>query len=238
MRGTGLLISVRDGQEAETALAGGAQLVDVKEPARGSLGAATPAMWREVLQRCRGQVPISAALGELREARGRAPLDALAGFDFAKIGLAGCGPDCRWRERWAELVRRLPRRVTPVAVVYADWSACSAPDPEAVIDQAARTGCGAVLFDTRGKRQGDLLDHLSLVQLSPLVARVRRHGMRLVLAGSLAPGSMAAALALRPDYVAVRGAACRGGRTGRIDLQRVRALRELVCGADVRRAFA
>ena len=36
----GLLVSVRSGAEAEAALAGGADLIDVKEPTRGALGRA------------------------------------------------------------------------------------------------------------------------------------------------------------------------------------------------------
>ena len=46
---TRLLVSVRNGQEAEAALAGGAHVIDVKEPARGSLGRAdetTLRSWR------------------------------------------------------------------------------------------------------------------------------------------------------------------------------------------------
>ena len=33
-----LLVSVRDGREAATALAGGAEMIDAKEPSRGPLG--------------------------------------------------------------------------------------------------------------------------------------------------------------------------------------------------------
>ena len=41
--GRGVLVSVRDAAEAEEALVGGAAVIDVKDPARGSLGAAAPA---------------------------------------------------------------------------------------------------------------------------------------------------------------------------------------------------
>ena len=62
---TGLLISVRSAREAEIALCGGADLIDVKEPARGSLGRAKGSVIRDVVLRIAGQVPVSAALGEL-----------------------------------------------------------------------------------------------------------------------------------------------------------------------------
>src|SRR5207244_7336185 len=45
---TGLLVSVRSAAEAETALAGGADVVDVKEPRRGALGPADPSVWKQV----------------------------------------------------------------------------------------------------------------------------------------------------------------------------------------------
>src|SRR5690606_38342384 len=45
---TQLLVSVRNRAEALAALAGGADLIDVKEPWRGSLGAAPPHVMEEV----------------------------------------------------------------------------------------------------------------------------------------------------------------------------------------------
>ncbi|MBV9124193.1 MAG: hypothetical protein JO112_12620, partial [Planctomycetes bacterium] len=63
----GLLVSVRSAVEAEAALAGGATLIDVKEPAHGSLGRALDAILEEVVACVGGQCPVSAALGELRE---------------------------------------------------------------------------------------------------------------------------------------------------------------------------
>ena len=63
-----LLVSVRDAAEAAAALAGGAALIDVKEPARGSLGRADAATIAAVVAAVGGRVPVSVALGELREA--------------------------------------------------------------------------------------------------------------------------------------------------------------------------
>ena len=64
---TRLLVSVRDASEALAALRGGAALIDVKEPRLGSLGAATPEVWREVRRVVPTEVPCSAALGELKD---------------------------------------------------------------------------------------------------------------------------------------------------------------------------
>ena len=58
---TGLLVSVRNGEEAAQALAGGAAVVDVKEPARGALGRADFGRLAEVVEAVGGRVPLSAS---------------------------------------------------------------------------------------------------------------------------------------------------------------------------------
>jgi (5-formylfuran-3-yl)methyl phosphate synthase len=229
---TGLLISVRDADEAATALAGGGDLVDIKEPGRGALGAASPSVWRDVLAVCQGQVPTSVALGELLEDPDLGDGELLAGFQFAKLGLAGCGEQHWWYQRWTAVLRDLPPSVAPVAVVYADWTGCQAPPPLDIIHRAAQVPCRAVLFDTYSKADGNLWSHLSVRELTPLISRIRATGLQVVLGGSLSGESAALACGLDPDYIAVRGAACRGSRNGPVDLDRVRALADLVHGTS------
>ncbi|MDP7303223.1 MAG: (5-formylfuran-3-yl)methyl phosphate synthase, partial [Pirellulaceae bacterium] len=64
---TELLVSVRDANEAQQALAGGADVIDVKEPARGALGAADPEVWHHVRRAIPLDVRLSVALGELTD---------------------------------------------------------------------------------------------------------------------------------------------------------------------------
>jgi (5-formylfuran-3-yl)methyl phosphate synthase len=248
---TGLLISVRDAEEAATALAGGVDLVDIKEPSRGSLGAASDSVWREVLAVCEspktglapghgcpvpvpfsGRVPTSVALGELLDARADWDFELLAHFQFAKLGLAGCGRQADWVERWSNALRSLPPTVASVAVVYADWQQCEAPPPREIIRRAAELSCKAVLFDTYAKAGGNLFSHLPSVELGQLVAEIRDAALLVVLGGSLAGNAIDQACVFEPDYIAVRGAACRGARTGPVDLQLVRRLAEQVRRAN------
>jgi uncharacterized protein (UPF0264 family) len=69
-----LLVSVRSPVEAEAALAGGAGIIDVKEPRNGPLGRARAEVWREVQLAVTHRVPVSVALGELNEWFGSARL--------------------------------------------------------------------------------------------------------------------------------------------------------------------
>ena len=63
-----LLVSVRTAAEARIALAGGADIVDAKEPSRGSLGAVSPSVLRQICQRIPSERPVSVALGDVSTA--------------------------------------------------------------------------------------------------------------------------------------------------------------------------
>ncbi len=229
---TRLLVSVRSAEEAEQALAGGAALIDVKEPDRGPLGAAAASVIAAVVQRVGGRAPVSAALGELHE--GNALQASLARrVAFAKFGLAGCGDDLRWKDRWRAEVRLLPEGVAPVGVVYADWSAARAPDPREVLAAAAELGCGALLVDTYDKSAGSVANLWSHQQLRWLVTEARAAGMRSVVAGSLCLDDLKALAWLEPDYFGVRRAACSGGRSGRLSAARVDELVDAIGGGRI-----
>ena len=226
----GLLVSVRSAREAEDALAGGADVIDVKEPSRGSLGAADNATIVAVVRKVNGRAPITVAGGELLELGGEGtkkdaiPEPPLGGKLF-KLGLAGCDVWGNWISNWRDRVATMGRSARPVAVVYADWRAAKAPPPKEVLNAAVEIGCPALLIDTGDKSAGGLFTHWPADDLIPFLERVRDRGLISVLAGSLAGEAFTAAAQLRPDLVAVRGAACEGNREGVVSSDRVRRLR-------------
>jgi uncharacterized protein (UPF0264 family) len=220
---TALLVSVRSAAEAEAAVRGGAALIDVKEPAHGSLGRASDPTMLEVVRTVAGRRPVSAALGELADsvAPPEVPLD------YVKWGLAGCG-EADWRRELNEAIRRLSEQGSdcrPVAVAYADWRRAEAPTPDAVCSFAAEHPVGAFLLDTWHKDGSTLLDWLSMAEIERLSDRCRAAGVPLALAGSLGPPEIRLLRPLRPDWFAVRGAACRDRRRdAAIDEEAVRQL--------------
>jgi uncharacterized protein (UPF0264 family) len=211
---------VRSADEALAALAGGADLIDVKEPRAGSLGRAADRTVRDAVAAVAGRRPVSAALGELPERPSALPALGLA---FVKVGLAGCVGD-----DWAGALGRLGDQVAAadpgcrlVPVIYADWVQAAAPPPDAVAAFARRCASPALLIDTWKKDGRTLLDWLSTAEL----ARLRdQAGVPLALAGSLGQHQLPQIEAVRPDWLAVRGAVCRGGRDGPVQVERVAAL--------------
>jgi hypothetical protein len=224
-----LLVSVRGPDEVEAALAGGAALLDVKEPSRGSLGRADDPTLEAVVRAVAGRRPVSAARGELGEAGPPLPVT----IAYAKWGLFGWGGCPSWREELPRAAERLPATTRPVAVAYADWPRADAPRPAEVCAFAAEARWGALLIDTWDKDGTTLLDWLTPEELAGLRDDCARAGLPLALAGSLGPSEIEKLLFLHPDWFAVRGAACAGGqRTGRIDAEAVRRLVTLVAAGN------
>src|SRR3954454_25045392 len=88
-----LLVSVVDAGEARAAAAAGADIVDVKNPAEGSLGAPAPAIFEGARAALPPELPVSAAIGDMPDLPGTAALAALgaarSGATFVKVGLLG-----------------------------------------------------------------------------------------------------------------------------------------------------
>jgi uncharacterized protein (UPF0264 family) len=229
-----LLVSVRSAAEAVAALVGGASLIDVKEPARGPLGRPDDATMSAVVEAVGGQAPVSAALGEWRDPGAQDWPTALPGLAYVKWGLAGCGGMYMWKPLLRAVMRNLAARqpgVMAVAAGYADWRQARAPKPDDVCAFACDHGRGVFLLDTWGKEGKTLLDWVRPEEVSAWCARCRAAGVRVALAGSLGPEQIRALLPARPDWFAVRGAACSDGRRDApIDPHRVRLLAELLAG--------
>ena len=221
-----LLVSVRSAAEASAAVEGGADLVDVKEPSRGSLGRADDAAVAAVLRAVGGRKPVSAAWGELRDhlacpqrTRG------FGGLCYVKWGLARCGGTTDWPSMLDAAAGQLPAGCRPVAVAYADWQRAAAPKPRALCEFVCAKRWGAFLLDTWQKDGKTLLDFLAPSDIQLLVERCRDAGLPVALAGSLGRREIELLLPVAPDWFAVRGAACRNeDRNGPIDGERVRDL--------------
>ena len=218
-----LLISVRSAEEATVALAGGADLIDVKEPSNGPLGVAHHEVLAAVLAVVNGAVPVSAALGEwtpnaLNEAHWHLQLPV----QFLKWGLAGYGNSPGWGEDLLETRRQIRTGTEVVLVAYADWEKAKSPAPAEIVKFARRFRYKAVLFDTFNKDGSSLLDSLPLADLTELMASLKKSGSPIALGGSLKLEHLKQLKPLAPDWYAVRGAVCAGGtREGMLDPVRI-----------------
>jgi (5-formylfuran-3-yl)methyl phosphate synthase len=223
-----------DADEAAQAVAAGVDIVDLKDPAEGSLGAPRPSTIRDVRRAVPGDVPVSVAIGDLPHVPGTAALAArgaaVCGADFVKVGLMGSATE----EQAIELLRAVRAAVADrpgvavIAAAYADAQRLPAPPlaPLSVARVARAAGVAGCLLDTAIKDGRGLFAWLDHAAIARLAAEARAAGLMLALAGAIREDDLPAVRALAPDIAGVRSAACRDGRRdGPLDPERVRRLR-------------
>jgi uncharacterized protein (UPF0264 family) len=206
------LASVASLEEAAQALELGADILDLKQPALGALGAWPIPAVAAAVQRFGGSVPLSATIGDVpalaEVVAPRVRATAATGVDFVKIGLFA-GADHR---ACIEALVPAAAEARLVAVLMAD----EAPELDLLAPLAAAGFAGAML-DTADKARGGLRRHLDTATLSAFVGIARRHGLLCGLAGSLTRDDIDPLARLAPDYLGFRGALCGGDRKAGLD---------------------
>lgn len=225
-----MLASVTGPQEAEVAVAHGADIIDLKDAANGAFGAVTPETARATVAAIKGQRPVSAVTGELpmEPAAIVAAVEALqdTGIAYVKVGLfpGSSRPDC------IRALSALRRRSKIVGVMFADAGA-----DQSLLGLMAESGFAGAMLDTAQKQNGHLLDLLDVPALANFVDAAREHGLMAGLAGSLEPPDIPRLLLLAPDILGFRGALCTAkDRTARIDPAAIDQVRALI-PTDLRR---
>lgn len=223
-RGVTFLASVTSLAEARLAAAAGADIVDCKEPAAGSLGA----LPLETIAAVRAGLPgvaLSATVGDPSEDADAVSAAVLAtaetGVDFVKVGvLPGAGG--------RKVIGRIGTLRLPPCRLVAVMLADRGYDIE-LLASLAPSGFSGVMLDTDDKSGPPLPGVLSEAQLATFIAAAQARGLFAGLAGALRLPHIAALRALQPDVLGFRGALCRGeSRTAALDAGAI---------AEVRRAL-
>jgi uncharacterized protein (UPF0264 family)/GNAT superfamily N-acetyltransferase len=235
-----LLVSVTDADEARLAVAGGVDVVDVKNPAEGSLGAPVPAVIEAVRAVVPAGRPVSAAIGDMPHLPGTAALAAAGaagcGADYVKVGLWGSSTE----EEAVALLRAVREAAgdgaAVIAAAYADAKRARGLPPQSLVAAARRSGVTGCLLDTAVKDGRGLFEWLALEELAALVAEAHAAGLEVALAGALRAEDLPAVRATGADIMGVRSAACRDGRrTAPLAPARIQRLRAL-CATPIRDA--
>ncbi|OYT54245.1 MAG: hypothetical protein B6U72_03540 [Candidatus Altiarchaeales archaeon ex4484_2] len=232
-----LLVSPRNRAEAVEAVQGGADIIDVKNPDEGSLGANYP--W--VISEIQGVVPaareVSAAVGDFPYLPGTASLAARGaaslGVNYVKIGLYGAKNFSQGLDIASSVVKSVRGCNTDAKVVvagYADYELIDSISPKDVLRASVKAGADVYMLDTALKDGRNLFDHLSCGDLAGLAGVAHERGLLVAVGGSLDGADVKAILDAGIDILGVRGAVCsRGDRVdGSIRRERVAALKELI----------
>ena len=231
-----LLVSVANDVEAAAALAGGADLIDAKDPTVGALTAVSAETFSAIHAGVAGARPVTAALGNAIDADavyGAARAFAQAGARWVKVGFVGIANT----ERVGALARAAvdgaragaaggPAGCGVVAVAFADADRALGLAPFALVAEAARAGAEGLLLDTADKSGPGLRALMDASALAAFVSSVREAGLFVALAGQLGVADLSFVRDAGADIAGVRGAACDGGRIGQVSTERVRLLKK------------
>jgi len=226
-----VLISPISVEEAQAVAQGGADIIDIKNIAEGSLGASFPWILRAVVEQLGAyDVTFSATLGDLPYKPGTAALAALgaavSGARYIKAGLHGV----RYYDEALGVMQAVVRackdydpQITVVAAGYADYRRFGGIDTHTLVRVARDSGADLVMVDTAIKDGKTLFDALSFAELKDFVDGGHAAGLQVALAGSVRFEHLDALRKLQPDIVGVRGCVCSANdRTTSIDANLVR----------------
>jgi len=232
-----LLISPQNIKEAIEAIAGGADIVDVKNPKEGSLGANFPWVIKEVKQLLPDNVELSCTIGEVPNLPGSMSLAAygaaLLGVDYIKVGLNGVQTIQKATDLLENIVRAVKMCNSKIRIVvagYGDYSRVNSIEPQLVVQAAFSVKADVVMLDTAIKDGKNLFVFQNFQQLEAFIDAAHEHQLSVALAGSLQSQNLLTVKKLGADFVGLRGAACQNNNrnTGSITRERVKELAEII----------
>ncbi|MES2637315.1 MAG: (5-formylfuran-3-yl)methyl phosphate synthase [Pseudomonadota bacterium] len=205
-----LLISVKNAEEALIALEASVDMLDLKNPNVGALGALDLKTTEQILQEIQryqaltfhqSQPLISATVGE-----NHTDLDTLVkeidkrikmGIDIIKIATSDV---CR--NNVLKTLSAQARQVKLVAVFFADESM-----DLTWLEKFKNGGFYAAMIDTHTKQQ-NLFEICSISNLQNFVQKCQKIGLKAGIAGSLKPQHIENLVAINPSYIGFRGGVC------------------------------
>ncbi len=226
-----LLVSPMNIKEANISKLGGADIIDVKNPKEGSLGANFPWIIRAV-KKIAGSTPVSATIGDFNYKPGTASLAALgaafAGAEYIKVGLHGI----KTKEQALEMLTNIVRSVKEyddnkkvVAAGYSDYKRIDSISPLELPSVGAEAGVDVVMMDTGIKDGRSTFEFLTLKELLEFVSRAKAYGLQTAIAGSIRFENIPMLKRISPDIIGVRGCVCGGDRNSSIKRELVERLK-------------
>ena len=232
-----LLVSPKDVAEARIAVDGGADIIDVKNPAEGSLGANFPWVIREVKKILPEGRELSATIGDFPNLPGTASLAAVGavscGVDYVKVGLKGARSlkeGIALAEAVARAVKDEDAGVKVVCCGYADYERVGSVDVSSIPEIAKSAGADYAMIDTALKDGRSLLDFLSKRDVSSFIEESHGGGLLVALGGSISINDLGFLKEVGVDVVGVRGAVCENDRGSVLSLEKVRLFSKALKG--------
>ena len=223
---TKFLASVQSLEEANIAVNTGVDILDLKNPSEGVLGALDLDTICSITQKYHNKITISATVGDVPLCcdQLQVAIDKIlpSNVDIIKVGVFG-------RTITQDIIEMLSHYYLQnkkiVLVVFGDLLT----ESRHVIDNIDSSIVYGVMLDTVNKQNGSLLNYMSFEQLSEFIIHAKSKQLLTGFAGSLKSTDIEYLLPLKPDYLGFRGALCRDTeRNQLIDELAIKLIREKI----------
>ncbi|RAP53265.1 MAG: hypothetical protein BZ138_01405 [Methanosphaera sp. rholeuAM270] len=213
-----LLVSAINLEEAKEATLGGADILDVKNPKEGSLGANFPWVINQISDYAQDRIIVSTTIGDVPYKPGTVSLAALgsavSGSNYVKVGLYGTKNYEEALEVMKAVVKTIKDyddSITVVACGYADAHNIGSVLPQDIPLVARDSNSDIAMLDTYVKDGHRLTDYMTKNQLHEFVELSHRLDLKVALAGSVNKEDIPLLKEINCDIMGVRGCVCTGG---------------------------
>jgi uncharacterized protein (UPF0264 family) len=222
---TGMLASVTSIEEASLVMNEGVDIIDLKNPYKGALGALETNTVAEIVASVDGVIPTSATVGDI-EPNDSSLYDSIinmanTGVDFVKVGLF----DNHATRQFIQVVNNAAKQNIKLIVVLFAENISSLNS----LDELMESDIKGVMLDTKNKSDKNLCSLLNLQVLDEFVRMAKAHGLLTGLAGSIRLEDIEDLLDIKPDYLGFRGALCsEHDRVKSIDSTQINKIRNAI----------
>ena len=230
-----LLISVTSTKEAQIALECGADIIDLKDPEQGALGALPLELVKEIVTFFDAKSEperkvISATIGDL-------PMDPelllqhVLALSKTKVDIIKIGFFRDFSDKYTDYQPCLDmlKSVSESGVMLIAVLFVESEYPADLVAAIKNAGFYGVMFDTAGKNGATFLDYFSMDEFKEIANYVQAQGLLFGLAGSLNLQHVAAVKKIAPDYMGFRGGVCVDNqRKSQLVPEKIRAIREVI----------
>ncbi len=222
---TGMLASVTSVAEAKIVLNAGVDIIDIKNPHDGALGAQDINVVKDIVEFVNQEVLTSATVGDI-DSNDPELLNAIfkmaeSGVDYVKVGLfSEIASDC-----FINTINAAANKGVKLVIVF------FAEDYNNVESVALlmQTRISGIMLDTKEKQSKNLCSLLNKDELYEFINLAETNGLITGLAGSLTHENISELLELNSDYLGFRGALClQSNRINEVNEKQVNRIRKAI----------
>jgi uncharacterized protein (UPF0264 family) len=219
---TQLLISVQNVQEAAIALECGVDIIDLKDPNAGALGALPLSEIQSIIHFIDARKQVSATIGDvpMQPDLIKERVFQLQNFslDYIKIGFFEMAD---YQACLDELRKLTSSGQQLIAVLFAELKY-----PEDLLQKIKQAGFSGVMLDTMHKNGTTYLAHYSVTAFENFISKVIANDLLFGLAGSLQLSNVKVAKKWKLHFMGFRGGVCiENRRQSELDRQKIYAIK-------------